>query len=230
MPIRNLIVTGTAPAAPTAARTIARRRFGFSGIAAPPPRRVTLRTGTAEVQVEVIDQALADQPAHRLARVVLVDRVELEAARLLARVEAREAQRLRVALDERARGDHLGDVQAGAEAAAQRAERRIGDARHRRQHHGRLERERPDRAAARTRRAAPAARRGCAHSRSGDPSPGGLPRSAPRGQRAAALRPAPRRPRASTRARSARRARRRRADVHREAGDEADAAAVVRRR
>jgi hypothetical protein len=72
-PIRNLIVTGTAPAAPTAARTIARSRFGLSGIAAPPPRRVTLRTGTAEVQVEVVDEPVADQPAHRLARVALVD-------------------------------------------------------------------------------------------------------------------------------------------------------------
>ena len=33
------------PRRATAARTIARSRFGFSGIAAPPPRRVTLRTG-----------------------------------------------------------------------------------------------------------------------------------------------------------------------------------------
>ncbi len=45
IPIRNLIVTGTGPAASTAARTIARNSFGLSGIAAPPPLLVTLRTG-----------------------------------------------------------------------------------------------------------------------------------------------------------------------------------------
>ena len=43
--MRNLIVTGTAPAACTAARTIVRSSFGFSGMAAPPPLLVTLRTG-----------------------------------------------------------------------------------------------------------------------------------------------------------------------------------------
>jgi hypothetical protein len=40
-----LIVTGTSPAAATAARTIPRSSFGLSGIAAPPPLLVTLRTG-----------------------------------------------------------------------------------------------------------------------------------------------------------------------------------------
>ena len=45
MPMRNLMVTGTAPAAATAARTMLRSRRGFSGMAAPPPLLVTLRTG-----------------------------------------------------------------------------------------------------------------------------------------------------------------------------------------
>ena len=45
MPMRNLIVTGTRPAAPTAAATIRRRRRGFNGIAEPPPLLVTFRTG-----------------------------------------------------------------------------------------------------------------------------------------------------------------------------------------
>jgi len=45
MPFRNLIVTGTAPAAATAARTMSRSKRGLSGIAAPPPLLVTLRTG-----------------------------------------------------------------------------------------------------------------------------------------------------------------------------------------
>ena len=45
MPMRNLIVTGTGPAAATAAATMRRRSRGLSGIAAPPPLLVTLRTG-----------------------------------------------------------------------------------------------------------------------------------------------------------------------------------------
>src|SRR3712207_7266735 len=42
-------------------------------------------------------------------------------------------QRLLVALDQRPRGDHLADVEPGAEVAAQRAEGRVGDAGHRRE-------------------------------------------------------------------------------------------------
>jgi hypothetical protein len=45
MPMRNFRVTGTVPAADTAARTIARSRRGLTGMAAPPPLLVTLRTG-----------------------------------------------------------------------------------------------------------------------------------------------------------------------------------------
>ena len=40
-----------------------------------------------------------------------------------------------VALDQGVAGGHLGDDEAGAEARHQAPERRIGDARHRRQHH-----------------------------------------------------------------------------------------------
>ena len=45
MPLRNLMVTGTLPAFCTAARTMLRSSLGLSGMAAPPPLRVTLRTG-----------------------------------------------------------------------------------------------------------------------------------------------------------------------------------------
>ena len=45
MPLRIFIVTGTRPAAVTAARRTARNRSRFHGSAAPPPRRVTLGTG-----------------------------------------------------------------------------------------------------------------------------------------------------------------------------------------
>jgi hypothetical protein len=48
--MRNFIVTGTAPAACTAARTIARSRLRLTGIAAPPPLRVTLRTGQPKLR------------------------------------------------------------------------------------------------------------------------------------------------------------------------------------
>ena len=48
------------------------------------------------------------------------------------------------ALDQAAGGDHLAHVQPGAVAAAQRAERGVGDARHRRQHHRRRHLERTD--------------------------------------------------------------------------------------
>ena len=98
----------------------------------------------AEVHVDVVDPALADQDAHRLADVARVDAVELQAADLLLRVEAREQQRLAVALDERARRDHLAHVEPGAVAPAERPERRVRDARHRRQHDRRPDLERSD--------------------------------------------------------------------------------------
>ena len=56
-----------------------------------------------------------------------------------------------VALEEAARGDHLGDVEPGAELAAQRAERVVGDAGHGRQHDRGPHAERAERAAGGTR-------------------------------------------------------------------------------
>src|SRR5207342_2065004 len=83
-----------------------------------------------EVQVEVVDPALPHQEPDRLSHVVGIDPVELQAARRLLRAEAREEERLAIALDERAGGDHLADVEPGPEAATQGAEGRVRDPGH----------------------------------------------------------------------------------------------------
>ena len=58
--------------------TMLRSRFGFRGRAAPPPLRRDLADRAAEVHVDVVDPALADQHAHGFAHVVGIDAVELE--------------------------------------------------------------------------------------------------------------------------------------------------------
>ncbi len=100
-----------------------------------------LRDGAAEVEVDVVGEVLVGDHAHRLADGHRVDAVELDGARLLARVEVHELHRLLVALHQRPRGDHLTDEQAPAagELPAQRPERRVGDPGHRRQHDRRLD-------------------------------------------------------------------------------------------
>ena len=118
-------------------------RPGGDRRAAAAPRDLAHRA--AEVEVDVVDVALADQPRHGLAHELGVDAVELEAPRLLVRREAREAQRLLVTFDQRARRDHLAHVETGAEAAAQAPERRVRDARHRCEHDGGIDGERADR-------------------------------------------------------------------------------------
>ena len=86
MPMRNLTVTGTAPAARTAARTIAREQRGATGSAAPPPLRVTLAAGTAEVEVDVVDAVLVHQaPRTASPTTSRIDAVELHAAHLSRR-------------------------------------------------------------------------------------------------------------------------------------------------
>jgi hypothetical protein len=99
----------------------------------------------AEVEVYVIDAPFADQALDRLADEIGIDSVQLEAARALVGAEAREPQRLVVALDQRARGDHLAHVQACAELTTQRAKRVIGHAGHRREHDRRPNAQRPER-------------------------------------------------------------------------------------
>ena len=65
----------------------------------------------AEVQVDVIDAALAHEHPHRLPHVMRVHPVELEAARRLLAGEAGHEHRLAVALDQGPRRDHLADVE-----------------------------------------------------------------------------------------------------------------------
>ena len=52
MPMRNFAVTGTpyGAAAATAARRMARSRFGLAGTAAPPPLRVTFAAGQPKLR------------------------------------------------------------------------------------------------------------------------------------------------------------------------------------
>ena len=88
---------------------------------------------------------LVDQHLHGPADGGRVDAVELHREGVpLVGGRADHPQRLLVALDQRAGRDHLADVEAGAELAAQRAEGRVGDAGHRREHHGGVDRERAE--------------------------------------------------------------------------------------
>lgn len=50
MPLRILMVTGRAPALPTASRRMERSRFRLYGSAEPPPLRVTLGTGQPKLR------------------------------------------------------------------------------------------------------------------------------------------------------------------------------------
>ena len=109
---------------------MSRSSLGLSGMAAPPPLLVTLRTGQPKFMSRWSTRPSPTRSAHRLAHVARVDAVELQAARRLLRPEAREEERLAVALHERAGGDHLAHVEAGAVPAAERAEGRVRDPRH----------------------------------------------------------------------------------------------------
>ena len=87
--------------------------------------------GASEVQVDVVGAVFGDEHRDGLGDGLRVDAVELDRPRRLGLVVRDEPHRLGRALDERARGDHLADVEPGAELAAQPAERRVRDARHR---------------------------------------------------------------------------------------------------
>ncbi|MBG9885415.1 hypothetical protein ABE10_02205, partial [Bacillus toyonensis] len=73
-----------------------------------------------------------------------VHTVELDGTRRLALMMLDESHRDGVALDERAGGDHLADVEPRAVLAAQAPERGVGDPRHRGEHHRRIEPDRTD--------------------------------------------------------------------------------------
>src|SRR4029078_7752028 len=70
-----------------------------------------LADGGDEGHVDVVAAAFSDKHAHRLADVIRIDAVELEAARRLLGPEARHQHGLAVAFDEGASGDHLAHIE-----------------------------------------------------------------------------------------------------------------------
>jgi hypothetical protein len=132
IPILNLIVTGTSPAAFTAEPTIDASSRGLAGMAAPPP------------EVEVVDPPLVDETPHRLTDKVRINSVELEAAWAFVGSEVRQLEGLFATLDKRSGSDHLADIQPGPESAAECPKGVIGDAGHRRQDNRRRNLDRPD--------------------------------------------------------------------------------------
>src|SRR5262249_59498246 len=111
------------------------------GAAATVPRDLGHRT--AEVQVEVLDP-LGDEDARGLLEVGRIAAVELDGAGPLAGAAGCQQTRDVVALEEAPGGDHLRDVEPGAEPAAEGAEGIVGDAGHRRQYDGRPDAQRTE--------------------------------------------------------------------------------------
>ena len=139
------MVTGTAPAAATAARMMlaeqrAAHRQGRAAALAG-----DLRDRAAEVHVDVVDAVLAPRGCARPRR-GCAGRCRRAAPTGWPPSRRSGASRAVLALrsTRAARRDHLGHVQPGAEAGAEAAERRVGDAGHRGQHDGRVDRERAD--------------------------------------------------------------------------------------
>jgi hypothetical protein len=120
------------------------RAFVRQGRAAAPPRH--LRHRAAEVEVDVVGEVLLGDHARRAADRGRVHAVELDGARLLPGLEVDQPHRLGVALHQRPGGDHLAHEQPApaGELPAQRAEGRVRDPGHGREHHGRVDVERAD--------------------------------------------------------------------------------------
>jgi hypothetical protein len=120
---------------PTAAATIAAYRSVRHGSAAPPPWRVTFGAGQPKLRSMWSTRPSSTSSVGRRGRVVRVGRVQLDRPGVSSGANpALTTLDLRVALDQPAGADHLGDVQPAAVAAAQGAEGRVGDARHRGEH------------------------------------------------------------------------------------------------
>ena len=139
MPLRVFIVTGTSygAAAATACSRISPSSLRFHGQRAAAALAGHLGDRAAEVEVDVRDAVLRAQDLGGLADVDRVGAVELHRAHRLQLVEDQHVQGVLVPLDHAAAGDHLADVEAGSLLGAQPAVRRVGDPRHRREHHGR---------------------------------------------------------------------------------------------
>jgi hypothetical protein len=94
---------------------------------------------TTHVEVDVIGAVLLDGDAHRVGDDPRVDAGQLDAVHRAGSLARHHGPRLGVAFDERARRHHLVDVEATAIGPAERAERRVGDAGHRRENHRRVD-------------------------------------------------------------------------------------------
>ena len=92
----------------------------------------------AEVDVDVVDAELFDEPDDGLAHDGRVDAGQLDAPDGLVLAERGHADGLGVAFDQRPGGDHLADVEPGAIAAAQRAKGAVGHPGHGGQHDGQV--------------------------------------------------------------------------------------------
>ena len=118
---------------------------GLPGQRCSPALAGDLGHGTSEIQVDVVGAIFGDEHRDRLGDRLRVDAVELDGAQRLGLVVRDEAHRLGRALDERARRDHLADVEARTELAAEQTERRVRDAGHGREHDRGVELEAADR-------------------------------------------------------------------------------------
>lgn len=85
--------------------------FDFQGRAAPPPFARDLGHRAAEVQVDVVGVVLRHDDAHGFRDRLRIDAVELDGPRRLGLVMTDQPHRGLVALDQRARRDHLAHVQ-----------------------------------------------------------------------------------------------------------------------
>src|SRR5699024_7467186 len=85
----------------------------------------------AEVEVDVLSSQVVDHATGCELHHVRFGSVELDGTGRLVRAEAGELLGLGMALDQPAGRDHLADVQAGPPAAAELAERCVGDTGHR---------------------------------------------------------------------------------------------------
>ena len=144
-PLRTLTVTGTAPAASTVAVDDRVQQPGLHGEGGATAVPGDLAHRAAEVEVDVVDVALLDQPTDRGVHGAGIGAVELDAPGRLVGVEGGQVPAARAALDQATGVDHLADVEAGAVPAAQAPERGVGDPGHGRQDDRRPHLERPDR-------------------------------------------------------------------------------------
>ena len=97
-----------------------------------------------EVEVDVVDADLIDQPADGGPHDLRVDAAQLDAAHRLVRAERGHGQGLGVALDQGPGGDHLAHVEPGPVSPAQAPEGDVGHPGHRGQHHRRVDLDGPE--------------------------------------------------------------------------------------